>query len=179
MPSREGYFDPDREAQSNEHWIPWLQHQLLLHNVLTQAVELPQPYKPDYKAWKETVEQFQIDEETVLIGHSCGAGFLLRWLSENKKAASKLILVALWLDPEDQLSNNFFDFVIDSQLAERINDIYIFVSANDDQDVIDSVEIIEKRLKDTHKIAFENKGHFTYNDMQTREFSALRDVALD
>lgn len=30
---------------------------------------------------------------------SCGAGFLLRWLSENSVRIAKLILVIPWLDP--------------------------------------------------------------------------------
>ncbi|MEX0652068.1 MAG: alpha/beta fold hydrolase [Candidatus Paceibacterota bacterium] len=73
---------------------------------------MPEPYLPNYEKWIEVFEQFKVDEETDLVGHSCGAGFLLRWLSENKINVGKLVLVAPWIDPINELGdeNNFFDF---------------------------------------------------------------------
>jgi len=44
---------------------------------------MPEPYSPDYAKWCSVFKQFVIDSDTQLIGHSCGAGFLLRYLSEN------------------------------------------------------------------------------------------------
>lgn len=78
MPSEEEYFNPDSSAQSNKHWLPWIQRQLILNKVLAQAIELPSPYQPVYKDWEDFFNQFKIDEDTMLIGHSCGAGFLVR-----------------------------------------------------------------------------------------------------
>ncbi|MFH1088509.1 MAG: alpha/beta hydrolase, partial [Patescibacteria group bacterium] len=73
-PSKKGYYDPKRESQSNEHWIPWLQHQLLLRDILAQTPEWPKPYDPNYKDWSDLFSQFKVDKNTILIGHSCGAG---------------------------------------------------------------------------------------------------------
>ena len=100
MPSKEEYFNAESPAQSNKHWLPWVQRQLILNGILAQTVELPEPYEPNYEKWRSVFEQFHIDEETNLIGHSCGGGFLVRWLSENKIKVGKVALVAPWLDPE-------------------------------------------------------------------------------
>jgi len=74
-PSKEGYYDPNRQSQSNEHWIPWLQHQLLIRDILTQTPELPKPYEPVYKDWLGVFGQFEVNEESILIGHSAGGAF--------------------------------------------------------------------------------------------------------
>lgn len=50
MPSKEEYYDSSAVAQSNMHWIPWVQRQLILEDVLAQAPELPTPFDPRYEA---------------------------------------------------------------------------------------------------------------------------------
>ena len=69
---------------SNSHWIPWLQKELLKKGYLTQTPEILYAFNPTYERYLAEINRYQLDEETVLIGHSCGAGFLLRYLSENK-----------------------------------------------------------------------------------------------
>ncbi|HSE56651.1 MAG TPA: hypothetical protein VLB02_01025, partial [Candidatus Paceibacterota bacterium] len=80
MPSKEEYFDREGKSPSNSHWFPWIQQQLLINGFLAQTPEMPEPYLPVYEKWCSVFEQFSIDEHATLIGHSCGAGFLLRWL---------------------------------------------------------------------------------------------------
>jgi len=102
MPDESEFKDPNREASSNCHWYPWLQRQLVLNGILAQTPEMPKAYEPEYDAWKEMFERFDTDEETILIGHSCGGGFIVRWLSENKdKRVGKVVLVAPWIDPDN------------------------------------------------------------------------------
>ncbi|MEX2514972.1 MAG: alpha/beta fold hydrolase [Candidatus Paceibacterota bacterium] len=179
MPSKEGYFDPEREAQSNSHWLPWVQRQLILKNVLAQAIELPTPYEPVYEDWKRTFEQFHIDEDTILIGHSCGGGFLIRWLSENNTKVGRVVLVAPWLDPDGEVDNDFFDFQIDPELVGKTDGIHIFISEDDDADSLDSLKIIEKKIKNVSVTRFKDRGHFTYGDMGTEEFLELIDVIFE
>lgn len=47
MPSKEEYFNSDSPAQSNKHWLPWLQRQLQLNGILAQTPEMPESYAPD------------------------------------------------------------------------------------------------------------------------------------
>lgn len=173
MPSKEEYYDPDMAAPSNMHWIPWVQRQLLMKNILTQAIELPVPYRPEYMDWKKVFEQFNIDEETLLIGHSCGGGFLVRWLSENEVKVGKVVLVAPWLDPEKILDTDFFDFTLDSDVISKTAGLHIFISDDDYDHVVESAKILEGALKNIEVKRYKDKGHFTYDDMGTDEFPEL------
>jgi len=179
-PSKKGYYDSSRKnAQSNSHWLPWLQHELVIRDVLAQTPELPKPYLPVYEDWKELFEQFIIDSETILVGHSCGAGFLVRWLSEENRKVGKVVLVAPWMNPkgfenkEKEIDENFFKFKIDPDIVSKTAGITVFYSGDDMESVQKTVEILEDNTKDIKFTEFHGYKHFTFNDMQTREFPEL------
>jgi uncharacterized protein len=180
MPDKESYYGLEGDAESNCHWLPWLQKQLIVKDILAQTPEMPEPYTPNYEKWCSVFNQFVVDEETGLIGHSCGAGFLLRWLSENKQKVGKVVLVAPWIDPTNELGddNSFFSFEIDPELAQRTNGVHVFNSSNDDDVIHQSVEQILQKLPTAQLIEIENKGHFTLSGMGTREFSELATAVL-
>jgi predicted alpha/beta hydrolase family esterase len=174
MPDKEKYFDTTRaDSQSNSHWLPWLQQQLVLKGVLAQTPELPEPYSPDYKKWREVFEQFKIDRDTMLVGHSCGAGFLVRWLSENKIQVGKVALVGPWLDPHHTAPNKFFDFTLDPELLARTQGLSAFYSTDDGEEVLTSVEMLKAAIPALEEKKFSGRGHFTLSDMGTREFPEL------
>ncbi len=173
MPDKEEYYDIKRPASSNCHWIPWIQKKLLLKDILAQTPEMPVPYNPEYNAWKDMFERFPLNEETILIGHSCGGGFIVRYLSENNIKVGKVVLVAPWIDPEKSLDTGMFDFKVDENIVSKTNGITIFSSTNDMKEVQDSVEILKNKVKDIKIIEFQNKGHFCFDDMGTVEFPEL------
>ncbi len=180
MPSKEEYFNPDSPSQSNKHWLPWLQRELLIKGILTQTPELPEAYKPDYEQWKTWFERFPVDEETILVGHSCGGGFLIRWLSENKIQINRLALVAPWINPKDpQPVPGFFDFAIDGGLVQRTAGTQLFISSDDDQDELDTAELVKSSIPGITVKEFTDRGHFTLGDMGTDEFPELRDFLLE
>ncbi len=179
MPSKEEYFNPKSEAQSNKHWLPWIQRQLILKGVLAQTVELPEPYEPVYEKWAKIFEQFNVDKNTSLIGHSCGAGFLVRWLSENKIRVGQVALVAPFLDPYKEIKSNFFDFEIDPEISKRTNQLAIFHSKDDGKEMQLSMNKLKKSLENIKIFEFDNMGHFCHGDMKTGEFPELRDFLLE
>lgn len=180
MPDKEDYYGLNGDAESNCHWLPYLQKQLIVKGVLAQCPEMPEPYTPNYEKWCSVFNQFTVDESTDLIGHSCGAGFLLRWLTENKQKVGKVVLVAPWIDPTNELgeSNTFFRFEIDPDLVDRTNGVYIFNSSNDDSVIHQTVELIHKKLSTVNVIEMDNQGHFTLSGMGTREFPKLATTLL-
>jgi len=175
---KDEYFSDEFPSLSNSHWFPWLQKQLLTKGVFTQTPEIPEAYNPQYKLWKSEFEKFVIDEETILIGHSCGGGFLVRWLTENKVKVGKVVLVAPWVDPDRSKTTDFFDFIIDPQLIERVGSLHILVSADDDSDIHQSVEIITKALHGIKLHNFTGMGHFTYGQMKTEKFPELLTILI-
>lgn len=175
MPSREEYFETGQRS-SKHHWLPWMKCELEARGIATVTPEMPEPYEPHYKKWKTVFEQFSVNEETVLIGHSCGAGFLVRWLSENPASAGKVILVAPWMDPDHQekeLVTDFFDFSIDSSLVKKTKGVTVFISSDDDVPMLKTVELLKERIAGLVVVEFSNKGHFTEADMGTNEFPEL------
>jgi len=173
MPSREEYFDPEAPSPSHRHWLPWLQRQLLLAGVLTQTPELPKPYEPVYEAWRDVVERFEITEETMLVGHSCGAGFLVRWLSESSRRAGRVALVAPWLDPLHELETGFFDYSIDARLVERTDVVVVLVSRDDNDEILASVATLRDSLPGIELIELDGFGHFTDSNMTTNALPEL------
>ena len=178
MPSKEGYFNEKSQAQSNKHWLPWLQQQLIVRGILAQTPEMPEPYEPTYEKWKSVFEQFEINEDTSLVGHSCGAGFLVRWLSENKVKVGRVALVAPWVDPDHEMKNDFYNFTIDPELARRCEDIKIFYSDDDDKTILESVSQLEGAIAGIKTEVLHNLGHLIFADMQTEEFPELRDFLI-
>lgn len=178
MPSREEYLNPANSSPSHNHWFPWLQRQLILNGVLAQTPEMPTPYEARYEEWRSVFEQFHVDEDTMLIGHSLGGGFLVRWLSENRTKVGRVVLIAPWLDPNKELTTGFFDFSIDHDLASWTKDITVFISDDDDQEELTSVETLKNGVSGLHIREFSGKGHFILQHMGTEEFPELRDFLL-
>jgi hypothetical protein len=168
------YYNPDLPSASNSHWFPWLQKQLLMHDIAAQTPEIPNSWQPYYPTWQKEFERYDITPETILVGHSCGGGFLVRWLSEHKDVkVGKVVLVAPWIDPGHKETTDFFDFTIDPKLVERAAGITIFNSDNDFNAIQKSVNIIRETVSDINYREFHNYGHFCERDLGTNEFPEL------
>ncbi len=177
-PTRSEYFNSSRSSQSNSHWLPWLQQQLITNAILAQAPEVYKPYEPAYENWARAIDYFDPDEETMLIGHSCGGGMIVQWLSKNPdKKVGKVILVAPWIDIE---KNDWpaFDFELDKDLASRTDGLVIFHSTNDDAEIHSSVKELRAKLRNIKYVELENQGHFTLGSMKTDKFPELLNECL-
>lgn len=173
------YLDINRPAASNDHWIPWLQKQLLLNGIETQAPEMPGFYEPNYKKWQIMLERFEPDNDSILIGHSCGGGFLVRWLSENDVKVGKVVLVAPWLDPEGVIDPDFFNFEIDSNISSKTASLTVMYSTDDYPDVLKSIKILKSKLTGVNFQEFTDKGHFVLNSLKTEKFPELLATLLE
>ncbi len=171
------FFSEQYSSLSNSHWFPWLQKQLLMHGYLTQTPEMPNATRPVYSQWRDLFERLPLGPESILIGHSCGGGFLTRWMSEAMTRVAKLILVAPWIDPTGLKDPDFFNFTIDPALTARA-DIHVLSSDNDMPDIMQSVDRICAELPQARLHMFPGYGHFCFGDMRTDHFPELRDIAL-
>jgi len=177
--SKRDYYDTSTPSLSNSNWIPWLQKQLVSRDIKADTPEMPLAFKPDYEIWKREAERFDIGPETMLVGHSTGGGFWLRYLSEHPDLhVGKVVLVAPWLDPNNIKKTTFFQFAFDPDLAERTEGLTIFNSTDDFQGIQWSVQIICNILSGWDFRSFDNYGHFCVEDMHTTEFPELLDELL-
>jgi predicted alpha/beta hydrolase family esterase len=177
---KEEYYDLEQPNGSNAHWLPWLQKQLIGKDIKADTPDAPYSYDPQWELWVKEVERFEIGPDTILIGHSCGGGFWLKYLSLHKDLrVGKVILVAPWTDPDGDETRGFFkDLEIDHDLPARTKGLVIFHSDNDMGNVHKSVAAIRERIDDVDYREFHNYGHFTFDSMNTDKFPELLEECL-
>lgn len=164
QPAKKRYFDPAFPASSNYYWIPWLQKQLISRDIPTATPDVPNNWNPELTVWTKEFERYDINEQTLVVGHSCGAGFLLRWLSEHPQIKpAKAVLLAPWLNPKNlEDTGNFFEFAIDKTLSDR-TELTIIYSNDDMPQILDTVAVLRNALPDAKYIELHGRRHF-YDD---------------
>jgi len=169
---------PERRTY-DKHWIPWAKKQLIANDIETETPLMPTPWYPDYKKFKAEFEKYAVDENTILVGHSCGCAFLVRWLGETKKKIFKLILVAPWKipDKDDEFRKKFYTYPIDETIKNRVKEIVMFTANDEEEDGKKSLKIFRKALGGKI-IELKGRGHYTLGDIGTEEFPELIDVIL-
>ncbi|MBU2523192.1 MAG: alpha/beta hydrolase [Nanoarchaeota archaeon] len=163
----------------DKHWIQWIKKELIARGIKTETPLMPSPWEPNYEKFKKEFEKYNVDEDTILIGHSCGCAFLSRWLGETKKKIKKLILVAPWKIPDknDKIQKEFYDYPIDESIKSRVKWIVMFASDNEEEDGKKSLKIFHRAL-DGKIIELKGRGHYTLEDMGTEEFPELLKEAI-
>lgn len=185
-PDEEEYLWHDHPSASNSHWIPWLQNELLIAGHDVQTPEVFRPFEDRYDRWASELERCLVPEPMILVGYSCGAGVLVRWLSEHSDVnVEKLVLVAPWLNPDtarapwldiervNQSFVEFFNFGIDDFLPSRVGEFHIFHSSDDQETIRATVEVLLKHFPDVIQHSYNDMGHFTLEDMGTVQFPDL------
>jgi predicted alpha/beta hydrolase family esterase len=173
------YLDESLPSSSNCHWLPWLQKQLLMKGIKADTPEIQDVYEMRYEDYVREVERFNIDQDTVLIGHSMGGGFFVRYLSEHPELrVNNVVLVAPWLNVSHEEDTTFFDFEMNPEVIAQSANFTIFASDNDKSDVQNSVTFLRNRLPHVKYKEFHNYGHFCYRDMQTDVFPELLEEVI-
>lgn len=152
----------------------WIENEVKKHGISCITPPMPDPWHPQYCDWKAVLDNLSVDEETILVGHSRGAAFLLRWLGDTKQPIGKLILVApnLSTRSSNPMIQDFYDFDIDATIKTSVPERMVFISNNDEQDNIQSAELLVKKL-DCKIIVLPKQGHFILEDMGTTAFPEL------
>lgn len=179
-PSKKEYYSPNQPALSNNHWFPWLQKELYRRDIKADTPEVPHSYNPRWELWAQEVERFEIGKNTVLVGHSCGAGFWIKYLSIHPEIkVGRVVLVAPWLDVDGDETKGFFkNYKMDPGLVRRTKGITLFHSDNDMGNVHKSVALIRENIQEVQYREFHKYGHFTLKHMKTEEFPELLNAII-
>jgi predicted alpha/beta hydrolase family esterase len=179
MPDRKECYDPAVPSPSNHHWLPWLAKQLIVRDIPAHTPEMPRAYEPEWAAWSAEFARYDVGPRTLLVGHSCGGGFLTRWLSERPEArVAGVVLVAPWIDPDRRCIPDFFGFTIDPALAERAGRLVVFNSDTDSDEVQRSARTIHDAVPGAVYREFAGYGHFCLDDLGGQAFPELLDAVL-
>jgi predicted alpha/beta hydrolase family esterase len=132
---------------------------------------MPNKQNADYNAWKiwfEKYFEFLVSKKIILIGHSLGGLFLVKYLSENKflKPISQIHLVAPVFDYGfgKHLGNFSFDKNKLDNITKQCDEIYLYHSTDDNivpyNHSIEYQEVLEK----SELITLKNRGHVNQKD---------------
>jgi len=171
----------NREKSMNEktrtydkHWIPWIKEKLEENKIKVFTPLMPEPWGPKYGEWRKEFDKLPINENSILIGHSCGCAFLVRWLGDTKKKIKKLILVAPWKIPDgkSEIKKLFYNYNIGDSVKSQIEETIIFTANDEEEDGKKSAKIFHDSLGGKI-IDLKNHGHYCLGDMKTKEFPEL------
>lgn len=101
-----------------ENWFPWLEAQLAARGQTCIVPHFPTPVGQTYANWRALLDIYfelgTLGPESVLIGHSTGAIFAIKYLEERDERVRGLITVAGYNDFKsgnaafDDLNKSFF-----------------------------------------------------------------------
>lgn len=120
-----------------------------------------------YDEWKITFEKILAicDKKLILVGHSMGAVFLIKFLAENTidKKILSLHLVAGPIEDDDLIDEVLGTFKPPTNLSsvsKQAKKIYIYHSFDDPVVPIANAEKLHKALSKSFLKRFDNRGHF-------------------
>lgn len=129
-------------------------------------LKMPNPMNAKYNEWKILFKKIALllDNNVILIGHSLGAIFLVKYLSENKfpKKIQATLLVSPPYDDEDReeslggfrLSKNL------DRLVKQGGKIFIYHSQDDPVVPYSQLKKYKKALPNAMVREFKKRGHF-------------------
>lgn len=166
-----GVMDPDedwvnRESTPIKNWAYWLQFKVEKDfDSLMQIPFFPHAHAllMKYEEWAKIMDRQDINSDTILIGHSAGGGFILKYMMQHPELRIRqIILVAPWIDVEDIQPFGFYkDFKLDNGVVKQTrNGTDLLISNDDDKDILSSVNKITKNIPDIRVHKFSGRGHF-------------------
>jgi len=128
--------------------------------------KMPNPSNAKYNEWKIIFNKISklLEKNVILIGHSLGAIFLIKYLSENK--FPKKILATLLISPpydDDGMEESLGDFILPKSLNKLNNQggkIFIYQSKDDPVVPYSHLEKYKKALPNAIIREFKNREHF-------------------
>ena len=176
----EEFYSPHHPSPSNAQWFPWLQKELVMKGYNCQTPEVPYSYKGHWYDWFGTIDDLSIDDNTILIGHSCGCGAFLKYLSLNPDIKlAKLILVAPYLDPFRDYGD-MLKCQLDENLPSRIGKMYLMKSDDEPlESVVKTTQIVQETYPDIHYTELSGYGHCCTDAMGTEEFPELLRLVIE
>ncbi|MBU3942934.1 alpha/beta hydrolase [Patescibacteria group bacterium] len=118
----------------------------------------------EWKIWFEKLIPF-LEDDLILVGHSLGGIFLVKYLSENKfsKKIEKTFIISAPFNEEHLIDESLADFILPEDLTnleEQGGKIHFYHSKDDPIVPFADFEKYKKKLPKANFITMEDKEHF-------------------
>ncbi len=174
------------DATSQDNWFPWVKKELEADGWKTWVPNLPKANKPNIKRYNRFLgeqKEFELNEETVLIGHSSGAVAILGLLQSLPKdiIIKRIILVAafkndLGWDSLKELFEEPFDF---ERIKKHVKEVTLLHADNDPYIGLDQAEYLADVL-DGELIILKGQKHFSESmDPKYNKFPFIVELLKD
>lgn len=155
------YGNPD------ENWFPWLKTELEKIGYQVYVPTFPTPENQNLESWLKVIGDLHknIGAQTIFIGHSVGASFILSIIEALDLPVRAAFLVSGFLgllDNEefDNLNKEFVNQKFDwGKINRNVQDIYLYHSNNDPYVPVERAYELAANLG-VEPIIIENGGHF-------------------
>ena len=159
----------DYNPLEEKSWSDWFEQIKWEYQIIRP--EMPNKNMASYVAWKiwfEKIFPYLNHEDLIIIGHSLGAMFLIKYLWENTfpKKIKQLHLISSVFDESDMDDDEKYswDFAYDQKiiphLEDQAEDIFLYHSTDDDIVPYAHTEKIKAYLPKAKLITLTNRGHF-------------------
>ena len=150
-----------------ENWFNWMKTELESLGIECVVPQLPTPNGQELKNWLHlfnfTVSPM-ITPDTILIGHSLGAAFLLRWLEQTNHSVFSTILAgsfigAVGIQKFDKINESFFENEFDwHSIINKSKQFFCYHRSNDPYVSKNNFDFIANNLQ-ARKIIISQGGH--------------------
>lgn len=149
----------------DSNWFKWLKDELEAKGLQVWLPTLPHAERPSLKEWVTYVQDncpFEINEETLVVGHSSGAILALVLAQQNDKSIGAIISVSVFHDNslKWEPNNRLFDVDFDwNHIQSNAKQLLFVHSDNDPYVPLDQAQYVADNCK-TQLIMIPSQGHF-------------------
>lgn len=150
-------------ATSKSNWFPWLAEELKKVGFKVTVPDFPNTEHPILSEWLHHFRQMvSVDENTILIGHSLGVPFILRFLEQCPKEKNiKAAFLVAGFDHSLGIAeiDNFVDKSFDWKKIKSSSKLFFVINSDNDPYIpLPIGENLAKKLN-TNLIVEHNAGH--------------------
>ncbi|HEY4512323.1 MAG TPA: alpha/beta hydrolase [Candidatus Paceibacterota bacterium] len=159
-------IDIERYRTSKDDWKPGLREKLGEEYEVILPV-MPNKFNARFEEWKLWLEKFFpfLNDEIILIGHSLGASFVAKYLSENKfpKKLKGVFLVSGVFD-KDSEGYSLLSFSLPEKLDLQTENVYLYHSKDDPVVPFSALDNFMKAFPQAHTRVFEDRKHINQEE---------------
>ncbi|MBU0460726.1 MAG: alpha/beta hydrolase [Nanoarchaeota archaeon] len=160
-----------------ENWFPWLKEKLEEQGHEVFIPKFPTPENQTLEEWMKVFSAYEVDEKTILIGHSLGVPFILSLL-EKFKAKSCFLVAGFCTLPENQFKEGMRTFEKDfdyQKIKDNCRKFYIYHSDNDPYVPLEKGKDLAERLGAKFSLV-KDAGHLNEKAGYLQFYKLLADI---